>query len=260
MQKFVKKPVVIEAVEYNGANKEEIEAFVGKKLDTIYTELKEPLELKIPTLEGDMKASKGDYIIKGIKGEFYPCKPDIFKSTYNVVEDNNGILSEGEKRVRTTFNVLSLATVDIAKQLMAEAINLLSRDQNDVASYYYDNLNTTQYRELSADYQREVATAKTKIEEAAMWTVKALTNDIHVVDFNSSTKVEDATIPPHQKRVIEEQVELETKYTNLKIFITNNPIFKSLNEEEQLRLSSQLKVMEEYNNILKDRINNFNNG
>ena len=191
MQKFVKKPVVIEAVEYNGANKEEIEAFVGKKLDTIYTELKEPLELKIPTLEGDMKVSKGDYVIKGIKGEFYPCKPDIFKSTYNVVEDNNGILSEGEKRVRTNFNVLSLETVNVAKQLMAEAINLLSRDQNDVASYYYDSINTTQYRELSADYQREVDTAKTKIEEAAMWAVKALTNDIHVVSFNPPIKIED---------------------------------------------------------------------
>ena len=184
---------------------------------------------------------------------------DVFEKTYKLIENNNGVLTEGEKRVRTTFNVLSSKSVDIAKQLMAEAINLLSSDQNDVASYYYDSVNTVQYRELSGDYQREVATAKTKIEEAAMWAVKALTNDIHVVAFNSSTKVEDATIPPHQKRVIEEQVELETKYTNLKIFITNNPIFKSLNEEEQLRLSSQLKVMEEYNNILKERINNFNN-
>ena len=99
-------------------------------------------------------------------------------------------LTEGEKRVRTNFNVSSSKTVDTAKQLMAEAINLLSRDQNDVASYYYD-INTIQYRELSGDYQREIATAKTKIEEAAMWAVKALTNDIHVVDFNSSTKVED---------------------------------------------------------------------
>ena len=184
---------------------------------------------------------------------------DVFEKTYKLIEKNNGVLTEGEKRVRTTFNVLSSKSVDIAKQLMAEAINLLSSDQNDVASYYYDSVNTVQYRELSGDYQREVATAKTKIEEAAMWAVKALTNDIHVVAFNSSTKVEDATIPPHQKRVIEEQVELETKYTNLKIFITNNPIFKSLNEEEQLRLSFQLKVMKEYNNILKDRINNFNN-
>ena len=217
------------------------------------------VKLIIPTLEGYMKASKGDYIIKGIKGEIYPCKPDVFKSTYNVVEDNNGILSEGEKRVRTNFNVSSSKLVDEAKQLMAKAINLLSNDQNDVSSYYYNRVNTVQYRELSGDYQREIATAKTKIEEASMWAVKALTNDIHVVDFNSSTKVEDATVPPHQKRVIEEQVELETKYTNLKIFINSNPIFKSLNKEEQLRLSSQLKVMEEYNNILKERINNFNN-
>ena len=191
MAKYVKKPVVIEAVEYNGVNKKEIEAFIGKKLDTIYTELKEPLELKIPTLEGDMKASKGDYIIKGIKGEFYPCKPDVFKSTYNVVEDNNGILSEGEKRVRTNFNVSSSKSVDEAKQLMAKAINLLATDQNDVASYYYDNLNTVQFRDLSGDYQREIATAKTKIEEAAMWAVKALTNDIHVVSFSPSIKIED---------------------------------------------------------------------
>ena len=74
---------------------------------------------------------------------------------------------------------------------MAKVINLLSTDQNSVASYYYDNLNTIQYRDLSGDYQREVATAKTKIEEAAMWAVKALTNDIHVVSFNPSIKIED---------------------------------------------------------------------
>ena len=100
-------------------------------------------------------------------------------------------LTEGEKRVRTNFNVSSSKSVDTAKQLMAEAINLLSRDQNDIASYYYDNLNTTQFRDLSGDYQREIATAKTKIEEAAMWAVKALTNDIHVVSFNPPIKIED---------------------------------------------------------------------
>ena len=190
MQKFVKKPVVIEAIQYNGMNITEVESFVGAKLPTVWLSVEET-QLILSTLEGDMKVSKGDYVIKGIKGEFYPCKPDVFKSTYNVVEDNNGILSEGEKRVRTNFNVSSSKAVDAAKQLMAEAINLLSRDQNDVASYYYDNINTTQYRELSGDYQREVATAKTKIEEAAMWAVKALTNDIHIVDFNSSINVED---------------------------------------------------------------------
>ena len=104
---------------------------------------------------------------------------------------NNLQLTEGEKRVRTNFNVSLSKSVDTAKQLMAEAINLLSRDQNDVASYYYDNLNAIQYKELSGDYQREVATAKTKIEDAAMWLVKALTNDIHVVSFTPPTKIED---------------------------------------------------------------------
>ena len=190
MQKFVKKPVVIEAIQYDGANITEIETFVRGKLPTIMTS-DLGAQLVISTLEGDMKVTKGDYVIKGINGEFYPCKPDIFKSTYNVIEDNNGILSEGEKRVRTNFNVSSLKIVDETKQLMAKAINLLSTDQNSVASYYYDNLNTIQYRDLSGDYQREVATAKTKIEEAAMWAVKALTNDIHVISFNPSIKIED---------------------------------------------------------------------
>ena len=190
MQKFVKKPVVVEAIQYNGINITEVEDFVGAKLPTLLLSV-EDTQLVIPTLEGDMKVSKGDYVIKGIKGEFYPCKPNIFKSTYNVVEDNNGILSEGEKRVRTNFNASSSKTVDEAKKLMAEAINLLCRDQNDVASYYYDNLNTVQFRDLSGDYQREVATAKTKIEEAAMWAVKALTNDIHVVSFTPPIKIED---------------------------------------------------------------------
>lgn len=47
-------------------------------------------ELVIRTLEGDMTASYGDYIIKGVKGEFYPCKPDIFNETYELVEENVG--------------------------------------------------------------------------------------------------------------------------------------------------------------------------
>ena len=182
MKRYVKKPVIIEAIQYTGSNGTEIMTFVGRQLQ----ESKPPSAMEydkdipnkayyiiIPTLEGYMKALKGDYIIKGIKGEVYPCKPDVFKSTYNVVEDNNVFLSEGEKRIRTNFNVSSSKSVDIAKQLMAEAINLLSRDQNDIASYYYDSVNTTQFRDLSGDYQREIATAKTKIEEAAMWAVKA---------------------------------------------------------------------------------------
>lgn len=46
-----------------------------------------PVNIAISTLEGLIRASKGDYIIKGIAGEFYPCKPDIFKATYEEVEE-----------------------------------------------------------------------------------------------------------------------------------------------------------------------------
>lgn len=82
MNKYVKKPVVIEAIQVSNAfpNFEEIEEFVGGDLEFRNG------EIIIATLEGAMTASPGDYIIKGIKGEFYPCKPDIFELTYEKLE------------------------------------------------------------------------------------------------------------------------------------------------------------------------------
>lgn len=76
-QKFRKKPVVIDAIQWDGENKDEILAFIEKgNAEKIGN------NIIIQTLEGAMTASKGDYIIKGVKGEFYPCKPDIFEATY----------------------------------------------------------------------------------------------------------------------------------------------------------------------------------
>jgi len=92
--KFRKKPVVIEAIQWNGnSNRKEICDFVGKELktelhsETAYLAGKSaPLfGLIIPTLEGEMTASAGDWIIKGVNGEFYPCKPDIFSKTYEQI-------------------------------------------------------------------------------------------------------------------------------------------------------------------------------
>ena len=74
---YMKKQVVIQAIQFLG-NPEEIKEFMGTT-GHHYDEL----DLIIPTLEGDLRAVEGDYIIKGIKGEFYPCKPDIFEMTYN---------------------------------------------------------------------------------------------------------------------------------------------------------------------------------
>lgn len=83
MSKYRKKPVIIEAIKYIGFdNKVEVQEFVGKYLD--FTNKK---QLKIDTLEGTMLANIGDYIIRGVNGEFYPCKPDIFEKTYEKIED-----------------------------------------------------------------------------------------------------------------------------------------------------------------------------
>lgn len=80
MPKFVKKPVIITAVKYTGYNHEELIEFAGNNLDSVLAVNKPIL---INTLEGKMQANVGDWIIQGVKGEFYPCKPDIFEMTYS---------------------------------------------------------------------------------------------------------------------------------------------------------------------------------
>jgi hypothetical protein len=89
MGQYRKKPVVIEAIQWNGNNQGEIANFISKMLRTKYTheEGNPSGKITIETLEGDMTASVGDFIIKGVQGEFYPCKPDIFEKTYEEVWD-----------------------------------------------------------------------------------------------------------------------------------------------------------------------------
>jgi len=86
---YRKKPVVVEAIELTSENSSEVESFIGKLCRKFYKndfpDKDTPYSgLFIETLEGNMLASVGDYIIKGVKGEFYPCKPDIFNATYHL--------------------------------------------------------------------------------------------------------------------------------------------------------------------------------
>lgn len=80
-RKYMKKPVVIEALRYNGRNYDEV--FIFTNGTSSYESIEN--RLTIPTLEGKMVVSVGDYIIKGVCGEFYPCKPNIFNATYEEV-------------------------------------------------------------------------------------------------------------------------------------------------------------------------------
>ncbi len=83
--KYRKKPVVIEAEQFYTSNIKPngvADYFMGIAVK----EDEKGIHLEIPTLEGTLRASLGDWIIKGIKGELYPCKPDIFEQTYEKVE------------------------------------------------------------------------------------------------------------------------------------------------------------------------------
>lgn len=81
--KYRKKPVVVEAVQWTGENLHEILCFIGcTNASVTYP----GAFLAFDTLEGNIIANSGDYIIKGVNDEFYPCKPDIFKKTYELAE------------------------------------------------------------------------------------------------------------------------------------------------------------------------------
>lgn len=86
IKKYKKKPV-IEAVQYTKNNLKECLDFSGYIAHNIKIDGQKTgaFYLAIKTLEGTMRADLGDYIIKGVKGEFYPCKPDIFESSYEEV-------------------------------------------------------------------------------------------------------------------------------------------------------------------------------
>ncbi len=84
MPKFRKKPVVIEAVQLVPGCEQELMAHIGPTIP-IRIGFDKKFFMVIPTLEGDHKAEEGDWIIKGMNGEFYPCKPDIFEKTYEAV-------------------------------------------------------------------------------------------------------------------------------------------------------------------------------
>lgn len=85
--KYRKKPVVIEAFQWTGApdQTEDPEWIIAAIRNGTVSFVKEPFGMLIDTLEGTHRANPGDYIIQGIQGELYPCKPDIFKATYEPV-------------------------------------------------------------------------------------------------------------------------------------------------------------------------------
>lgn len=106
---YTKKPVEIEAIQLRATNIFQVVAFMegkapdirtqhaGDKWDDYKNMIIENGGIDIPTLEGVMRASFTDFIIKGIQGEFYPCKPDIFRLTYDIKDPCDTPIRESEK-------------------------------------------------------------------------------------------------------------------------------------------------------------------
>ena len=83
IEQFVKKPIIVEAIQWTGENEHEVMKFVGSHCCLV--DKSNGKALIINTLEGDHYASVNDWIVKGVKGEFYPVKPDIMEQTYTRV-------------------------------------------------------------------------------------------------------------------------------------------------------------------------------
>lgn len=93
IRKYTKKAVTVKAIEWTGDNLFEVQSFIEElpillrttqqsDLWDVYTDIVRERGLTIKTLEGEMEASVGDFVIRGVKGEHYPCKPEIFWLTY----------------------------------------------------------------------------------------------------------------------------------------------------------------------------------
>ena len=96
IRQYRKKPVIVEAVQLDNINVPSVVRWIGEDKAKMELESDEAWKLgKAPpifsvticTLEGNMKALLGDYVIRGVNGEFYPCKPDIFAKTYEEVDE-----------------------------------------------------------------------------------------------------------------------------------------------------------------------------
>jgi hypothetical protein len=88
--RYRKKPVEIEAIQWTGSNGEECIEFLGKSFGGFKNRSSDVDDIIVLTLEGQHIASRDDYLIRGVKGEHYPCKPDIFAMTYEPVDAIQG--------------------------------------------------------------------------------------------------------------------------------------------------------------------------
>lgn len=138
MKKYRKRPVVVEAARWDGMTLD------GKTLrESLEGEWFRDGEIvTIKTLEGNMKANPGDWIIKGINGKFYPCKNDIFEKTYEINHDSKDDSMEISETVNGT--VIRVGTNDIWIEWKEDDCGFLIGDGSNCCSFFMDDLRDIQ--------------------------------------------------------------------------------------------------------------------
>ena len=150
MTKYRKKPVVIEAFQYDGDLIDstgyyyvpEWAQYANFEGILYYGDYKgKPGELFIKTLEGNMHVNVGDYIIKGIQGEIYPCKPSIFEATYEKVNDENSETITKE----TSLNVIVESLIEGANSFIMKCPSCNKKIISSQQAYIHDNIKREWY-------------------------------------------------------------------------------------------------------------------
>lgn len=151
MGRYTKIPVTISAVQWTGSNRVEIEEFLDGNENGEF----KGDGLFISTLEGTMRASKDDYIIQGVNGEFYPCKPDIFNKTYNVATE-----SVEKSLHNTTTNGARKNVKDIVFWGDGDSFKLISKASSEAEGW----MKSTKAMQAGKDVVVQVTTQQRNID------------------------------------------------------------------------------------------------
>ena len=166
-----KKPVVIECMKWTGENSVAVKDFCGDKVNFVPDVVRGCSVAAIKTLEGTMTATPDDIIIKGVNGEFYPCKPEIFEKTYEIVKDK----PTSVELVETKHDLLTTKYTKVLKEKdfqynTPHTFKVVRKDDNeslvDILIMVIRRLEGFQNSEFKC---RENALALTHIEEALLW-------------------------------------------------------------------------------------------
>lgn len=131
MNDYRKKPVLIKAWQYTKDSAHHVPKWIEREPNVVLLPDQDPIQGNVVTLEGDMAISENDYIVRGVQGEFYPCKPDIFRNTYT--EDNHRLLEKYTETKQDVFeDLLSVSKLD--KKTKAKYQNWFNRAQPVVIS------------------------------------------------------------------------------------------------------------------------------